>query len=90
MSGLIKDYVSFKVPSDRNARIANDVYKCNFKITGVHQSLSNGLRRALLSSVPVVAFDDTYYDNGNKNIDIFKNVSASLHAICSALRLILC
>ena len=76
MSGLIKDYLSFKVPSDRNARIANDVYKCNFKITGVHQSLSNGLRRALLSSIPVVSFDDTYYDDGNKNIDIFKNVSA--------------
>jgi DNA-directed RNA polymerase alpha subunit/DNA-directed RNA polymerase subunit L len=76
MSGMIKDYASFRVPSEKNARIANDVYKCNFKVSGVHQSLSNGLRRSLLSSVPVVSFDDTYYDDGRKNLNILKNVSA--------------
>jgi len=57
--------------------ITGEVYKCNFKISGLHYSLYNALRRTILSGIPVAAFDDTYHDDPSKNkMKIKKNVSA--------------
>jgi len=57
--------------------ITGEVYRCNFKISGLHYSLYNALRRTILSGIPVAAFDDTYHDDPSKNkMKITKNVSA--------------
>lgn len=57
--------------------ITGEVYKCNFKISGLHYSLYNALRRTILSGIPIVAFDDTYHDDPSKNkMKIKRNVSA--------------
>jgi len=62
-----------------NTIIKGDNYVTNFTITGVHPSLANAVRRVCLSSIPIVGFDHTYYDDPEDNkIKIRKNVS-SLH-----------
>lgn len=70
---IIHSYQSFSSLTSQK----NDIYKVKFEIRGVHPSLANGLRRALLGYIPIAAFDDTYMDNPENNyIKMKKNVSA--------------
>ena len=54
-------------------------YKINFVLNEVDLSIANALRRAMSSLLPIVTFDDTYYEQPeNRFINIKKNTS-SLH-----------
>lgn len=55
----------------------DDIYKVDFRISGVPPSVSNAIRRVLLGQIPIAAFDDNYMENPDENhIKIKKNISA--------------
>lgn len=74
---LINNIMSFE---NVELLFKNEVfYKINFVLNEVDLSIANALRRAMSSLLPIVTFDDTYYEQPeNRFINIKKNTS-SLH-----------
>jgi len=69
---VISDYKDFK-----STKVDGDIYRVNFKLNISSNAMANAIRRILLGGIPIVAFDDTYYDNPDLNkLKINKNVSA--------------
>ena len=74
-SSVISEYTETKSAADGGVK--DSIYKVSFKLVNSSNSMANAIRRVLLSGIPIVAFDDTYYDNSaDSKMVIHKNVSA--------------
>jgi len=60
----------------KSSKVNNDIYKVSFKLNNSSNAMANAIRRILLGGLPIVAFDDTYHDDVDKNmLKIKKNIS---------------
>ena len=71
--------MSIIIEDNKNPIITNSYYiqnAVNFNMNHIPVSLANSIRRTILSDIPSVSFDDTWYDNvDDRSIDIIKNTS---------------
>ena len=75
-SSVIAEYTETKSTADGGG-VKDNIYNVRFKLVNSSNSMANAIRRVLLSGIPVVAFDDTYYENHSDiKLEIYKNVSA--------------